>query len=647
MRNLKPKIKIDKFSGSGEGMLYYNEGFIAGNENGNSLLSEGYSSGKIFDDTDTEYITLSNGIKAIQYLKTIKGLADYSLMLNDGGGFLVNSMNPAYVKNAVGPSLSGSSSYFYSLYPDLLELPSGNLIFSSTNHLGLVIRGYCLTGSSTTKIVDGAGRNFETLGLSTTGINNKVWNLKTGEVFTITSISTTNSTNDTLNFSAGTTNTANDEFVAVVWDKWDLTTDISPVPTYSANNKRQIKQYADYFYVLNNRYLARLDSDESTFYNKSVVGENKGKELPVGHTAQCFDVNTDKILVSSRKSNGENFLLLWDGYADGWNNILPISGDINDVKAYNSGWVFVLEGTLYYTDGYSLSKISNYNDTLKLNHINRSNLTINSFNSIVVLKDSIYMASGGSNLNRVKTGVYVYDFNYGWSFVPITFKGRMYNTPTSIFYNYSDNEINVGLFGGLSYISSNGTNTSQYLNKSAIWMINLDEESQIFGVGLNISANLTSYIRGNRANQKTKITVSIGDANKGLIYTYEGRINGTGNIITSRSYDPVDVGDEIIIIDQDSRIRGERAFVQTKNIYDEAISLTVDPYFSQNDDNYRSLQILKLKKCDTKEISLGDLNREQMFFNPNPFFSNKLFVQITIQGITNSFPVSILGINIY
>jgi hypothetical protein len=231
--------------------------------------------------------------------------------------------------------------------------------------------------------------------------------------------------------------------------------------------------------------------------------------------------------------------------------------------------------------------------------------------------------------------------------VPITFKGRMYNTPTSIFYNYSDNGIDVGLSGGLSYITSNRPNTSQYLNKSAIWMINLDEESQIFGVGLNISANITSSISGYRANQKTKITVSIGDANKGLIYTYDGRINGTGNIITSRSYDPVDVGDEIIIIDQDSRIRGERTFVQTKNIYDEAISLTVDPYFSQNDNNNRSLQILKLKKCDTKEISLGDLNREQMFFNPNPFFSNKLFVQITIHGITNSFPVSILGINIY
>jgi hypothetical protein len=231
MRNLKPKIKIDKFSGSGEGMLYYNEGFIAGNENGNSLLSEGYSSGKIFDNTDTAYITLSNEIKAIQYLKTIRSLRDYSLMLNSTGGFLVNSMYTTYIKNAVGPSLGASSPYLYSYYPDLLELPSGNLIFSSTNHLGLVIRGYCLTGSSTTKIVDGAGRNFETLGLSNTGMNNKVWNLKTGEVFTITSISTTNSTNDTLNFSAGTTNTANDEFVAVVWDKRDLKTDISPVPT--------------------------------------------------------------------------------------------------------------------------------------------------------------------------------------------------------------------------------------------------------------------------------------------------------------------------------------------------------------------------------------------------------------------------------
>ena len=73
-------------------MLYYNEGFIAGNENGNSLY-EGYSSGKIFDNTDTEYITLSSGIKAIQYLKSIRGLREYSLMLNDGGGFLVNSMD--------------------------------------------------------------------------------------------------------------------------------------------------------------------------------------------------------------------------------------------------------------------------------------------------------------------------------------------------------------------------------------------------------------------------------------------------------------------------------------------------------------------------------------------------------------------------
>ena len=632
-------------------MLYYNEGFIAGNENGNSLLSEGYSSGKIFDNTDTEYITLpySSDIKAIQYLKTIKGLADYSLILTNNGGFLVNSMRTDYIKNAVGPRLGTTGSYSPSFYPDLLELPSGNLIFSSTEHLGLVIRGYCSTGSSTTKIVDGAGRNFETLGLDTEH-NNKVWNLKTGEIFTITAISTTKSTNDTLEFTAGTANTANDEFVAIVWDKWDLTTDISPVPTYSPNDKRQIKQYADYFYVLNNRYLARLDSDESTFYNKSVVGENKGKELPVGHNAQCFDVNADKILVSSRKSNGENFLLLWDGYSDGWNNIIPISGDINDVKAYNSGWVFVLEGTLYYTDGYSLSKLSNYNDTLKLNR-NNSNLTINSFNSIVVLKDSIYMASSYYyNSNRVKTGVYVYDFNYGWSFIPITFKGRMYNTPTSIFYNYSDNGIDVGLSGGLSYIGSNRSNTSQYLNKSAIWMINLDEESQIFGVGLNISASTTNNISGYRANQKTKITVSIGDANKGLIYTYDGTINGLGNIRTRLPSDPVypvDVGDEIIIIDEDSSIRGERTFVETKTPLVEGMSLGVKPYFSQSDGNSRTLQILKLKKCDTKEISLGDLNREQMFFNPNPFFSNKLFVQITIQGITNSFPVSILGINIY
>ena len=28
MVNLKPKLKINKFTGSGDGLLYYNEGFL-------------------------------------------------------------------------------------------------------------------------------------------------------------------------------------------------------------------------------------------------------------------------------------------------------------------------------------------------------------------------------------------------------------------------------------------------------------------------------------------------------------------------------------------------------------------------------------------------------------------------------------------
>jgi len=651
-RNLKPKLQIDKFSEAGKGRLFYNEGLIADNENGNSLLYDGYRSSKEFDNSDTAFSSLSgDNIMAIQYLSRKAVSSDkYRLILTSSGKFLSKTFSSSDIKDAVGLSLSSSltssGTYLASSYPDLLELPSGNLIFSSTNHLGLVVRGYCATGSSTTKIIDTQGRNFTTLGLSSSDPNNKVWNLKTGTIHTITSISTTTSTNDTLNFDAGTANTQNDEFIAVVWDKWSLKTDISPVPTYSSNDKRQIKASSDAFYVLNNNYLGKLVSDESTFYNKDVVGENKGKLLPIGHKAEAFETNTNRILVSSSKTNGENFLLLWDGYSDGWNNIINVDYKINCLKSYKSGWVYVSNGILYYTDGFSIQEMSSYNDTNRIDR-NTNSLMVDGFNSITELKDTIYIVSTSDNINRVKLGVYAFNPKSGWSFIPIVYKSRLYGTPKSIFFSdIKHREIEVGMADGLSYIRE-GSNTNQYLNKSCIYLLNLKEETQIFGIGLNLGVDFNKYITGFSAEKKTKITVSIGDGKKGIIYYYQGNVDGTGSISIDDTNDPVDIGDEIIFYGIDSKVRGERTFVTDKTTLVGEISLSVSPQFSQTDDETRDFKLLKLKKCDTKEILVSELNREQIFFNPNPFLSNKLFVEITIQGITNSFPVSIMGINVY
>lgn len=640
MNNLKPKVKINKFTEAGKGLLFYNEGLIADNENGNSLLYDGYRTLKIFDNSDTAFTTLtSDNVMSLQFLKTKKDSNNYRLIVTDGGKFISSTFSSTSIKDAIGLTLSTSGNYSYSQFPDLLELPSGNLLYSSTNNLGLVIRGYCKTGSGTTKIIDTQGRNFTTLGLSTTGLNNKIWNLKTGTLHTITSITTTTATNDTLNFDAGTDNLENDEFIAVVWDKFDLKADISPAPVYSVNDKRQIKATADYFFVLNNNFLARVEGDEATFNSDE-------KQLPVGHKGESFEINTGKFLVSTSKENGEMFLCLWDGASDGWNNIMKVDYKISCIKAYKSGFIFVMNGTLYYTDGFTLQEMSTYNDTTRIDQDIYS-LMVGNFNSIVTLKDTIFIVSSYDNLNRTKLGVMSFNEKQGWSFIPVVFKGRLYGTPKSIFFSDTGlKQIEVGLTGGISSILE-GSNSSVYLNKSCIYLINLDREEQIFGIGLNLGVNFNKYINANSAEKKTNITVAIGDGSNGIVYSFAGNITGTGEIQTPNTYDLIDIGDEIVIFDADSTLRGERTFVTNKTNGATTINLQISPVFSGADNNSRNFKILKLRKCDTKEIILTNLNREQIFYNPIPFLSNKLFVEITINGIASSFPVSLMGINIY
>ena len=642
MRNLKPKVQIDKFTGSGQGLLFYNEGFTAGNENGNSLLDEGYRTNKIFDNSDTGYTSITTGnIKAVNYLTEKYGSTAYRLM-TDGSKFFSQRFTSG-VYNGLGISVGTDGGFVQSSFPDMFELASGNLIFSSTNDLGLIVRGVCATGSSTTQIIDSQGRNFTTLGLGTSAPNNKVQNLITGTVHTITSITTTTATNDTLVFSAGTDNAVNNEFIAIVANKWDLTASMSVVA--SSNNPRQIKQFADRYYVLNIDHLARLDGDETTFNNKS-------KELPIGYSAVSFDVNADKILVSAIKNNGENALLLWDGQSDGWNNIMPINFKVNCVKSYSSGWIYVLGGILYFTNGFSSEVISKYNDFPE-----NTEIAPNNFNQIEVINNIVYIVNNQTNENRVQVGVYAYDFSGGWTFIPVIYKGRLYGTPQCIYYSDINplKEIEVGMEFGLSSIDY-GRYSSQYLNKSAIWFLDLKNETQVFGIGLNLSHYMGSKTRDittGADDKEVKITVSIGDSKNGIIYTQGGFVLPVGQLKTDYTTDNINVGDQVIAISENTPISGlpiagERGFVSSKT-YNPSTEIihNMDSNFSAVSGVNLSFKVLKVKKCATKDIKISDLNKEQLFFLPSSFYSNKLYIEIVVHGGTNSFPISLTDIKVY
>lgn len=640
MVNLKPKLKINKFTGSGDGLLYYNEGFVAGNENGNSLLTESFKYDKYWDTLDAGFEGDNNKysiLRSILPLSTIDGKSRYNIFIDWAGQLFIKGLNTynGYLTDYLKTGTSSCDA-------DFLELPSGNILVSSSITVGLIIRGRCETGSGTTKIIDTSGRNLGTLGAGGTYVQN----LTTGAIYRINSLSMTTSTNDTLNFTAqtGFTNSEGDEFFVYVRDKFSV--------SETKNNVRQIKQTGLRFYILNGNKLARLDNDEETF-------DEDFKLLPPGYEALSFDVNSGKMLFSAKNDTGKSTLLLWDSVSDGWNNILDLDGVVYSVKSYKSGWVYVLRGVIYYTDGFSIQKLSAYSDNVKIGESNYSVLSPNTFNGITVFNDYIYFINSQHSPNydgpRTEYGVYVFNPESGWSFLTGLLNGKQIANPQ--FISLSDNQIYVGFsadytetdvnVGGVSIIKE-GSYTDTNLNKSFITYIELPNEMPVIGIGLNLSFNNDISNSGFSTEKKTNITVSIGNGNQTLMKEYSGNIKSSSRIDISRFYDVINIGDELRFTGPNGLNNGKRYFVTNKQLQtgDDTI-LTVTPATLISETYGPSLKIIKVKKCGNKTITENQMNTEQLFFLPSAIYSNKLFIEVVVNGIANSMPISVTGINIY
>jgi len=225
MRNT-PLATISKFSGmTDEGGTYYLDGFSVVNENGMTSLDENYTVSEVVNSSTSGYGDINSGITAMSYLYPLSGsnlsVATTFTLFNSASAFFTQGFSTGF-NGKVGASGASSNG-------DLFNLPSGNVLWTQTRYMGLIVRGLVKTGSSTTTIIDTDGRNLTTLGLA----GAKVRNLITGIEYTVTSITTTTSTDDTLNFTAvgSNANSANDEFMAFVPQKWDLNNTVT-LPTF-------------------------------------------------------------------------------------------------------------------------------------------------------------------------------------------------------------------------------------------------------------------------------------------------------------------------------------------------------------------------------------------------------------------------------
>lgn len=651
----KPIAEINTFSGmSDQGGIYNIDGFSVEVDNGVSSLDENFLASEIINSSTTGYTNIG-GIAAIKYVyplpnSTISASSGYTLMLNDGCLLHSYDLAGSMYQGFVG-GVSSSGTYLFCQKPDLFVLPSGNIIYSSSRHLTLGVRGLCKT-TATDKIIDKAGRNFTTLGLVA---GQKITNLKTGSVYTITSVSTTDSTNDTLNFTAigATTNTTNDEFLGIVLTKWDFNyvDGVSGTPvaiptfqgqTYQAYWSRPIQQYGDQYMILSGNYIALLANDEVTM-------DSTYKQLPIGYQGLTFSVNGSIILVSAHDINGRGKLLLWDGSTEGWNEIIDVATPPQSLSPYNNGWVYLSDGIIYFTDGRNTQKLAGFSDNRYL----RNGLNSAPNNGIVNLKDVFYFAVRNVQLNRDINGVLVFDRTNGITQFKCKALGRGFAIPNclavksnaSVSSIYStNNDIEIGCNGSLNNLNDFQSSSSTSDFKSFIYVLDFKQETQVKEVWLNLRKTLNTFF-SNRALKNTTISVNYGNDSQPILkYGQIGSNTTTTATNPSGASYPGIVGEEIEITS--GACAGQRTFITgITNPGTSSEAWTLSPALSTASASSSDIRVWSVVAGETKTLTLDQLNKP-IRFNTN-FIGSKMYLEVVVRGIANSFPVSITNIQLF
>ena len=649
----QPKGIINKFTGmSDKGGIFYLDGFSIENENGRMSLDENYKTSETINSNTAGYDTLGD-IIAIQNIypltnSRISASQGYRIIMDSDSHFFTYDLFSSAYRGRVG-GISASNPYLYCQKPDLFSLPSGNLIYTSSNHLGLMIRGLAKTGSSATKIIDKDGRNFISLGLSTTAPNNRVSNLKTGAEYTITAISTTTSTNDTLEFSAigSLNNVENDEFIALVNTKWDLFKSDGtsggttiPFPIFKGQPQsvywsRPIRQYGNQYMILNGNYIALLANDENTI-------DCSYKQLPAGFQGITFEISgRDEILVSAYDNKGQGYLLLWDGASDGWFPITKVSRPPSALRAYKNGWVYIADGSIYFTDGYTIEKLISFPDNVNLG----SKYNTNNHNGIAIIDDVIYFAVSGNYNIRSYNGILVFNPNFGLSFFKCKSKGTGFAGPICLFVNpnvsissifSTSNDLEIGCANSLNNLNEYQEGGAGEF-KSFVYFLDFEQETQIKEVWLNLKHSIkTQY--DTRSQKNCKISINYGNGKQPIIKYGQVSSNTTTTATVNETNFPGVMGEEIEFINGANA--GQRTFIT--NITNPGTSnatWTLSPAISTASATSSDIRVWSVKNGETRSLTLDDFDKPVRF--QTNFIGSRMWLEVVITGVANSFPVSI------
>jgi len=631
-------LSIDNFSNMGDNGIFYLQGLSTRKISGKTVLRPVYTTLTVFNEDTNGY----SGIEEVEGMASWSHQSENRVVMTGGANMKIyESSSSGAGKGLIHDSpFTGQFLVSFCGLQDVFVTKNGNLLYSLGASLGYGVRGQT-NGTSTTKIVDDQGRDFTALGLGTSSDNNKVYNLSKGEEHTITSISTTTSPNDTLNFTAGTyTNTDGDWFVAFAdrgaynsGNRWNsfLTTAFPQFQDQEENLSwiRQIVPFDTEILIGNGNFLAALNEDEVTW-------NDNYKQLPSNVQFSCMDTNQSRILIGgSIGSRGK--LCLWDGYSDGFLSIIEFPDNISSIKAFGSGWVFASINGIYSTDGYNYTKIADIPD--QESYRGSMNLIAN---GMVTHDETIFLLLAPNGFTRAKSGLWIYEVGYGWTYTPTT------NSLGSNLYDLNVKALElVGNDGEdiMGYVACGGATaginvfrvfSSGGTTSEVIFRQDLVEKRNIKEVHVKISFNNTTD--ASVTNDQILMSCAISNDDRAL---WKSAQTGSGCTTTSivnatggNQYNRGTVGDLVMPLNGDAG--GEQSFIQSiANAGTSSETWTISPAFSKAPVDTTDFNIISMKKQDeTKTISLTTLP-EFIKFQVTGIYTDLMYLRLHVTGGRN------------
>ncbi len=626
----KPKATIKNFTGMGNSGSYYLEGMSPYKLNGQTILTPSWYCNDYITEDTTGFTNLSiiNGFTNIDYSASLtrrfigidtNELFDFHAQAATTGKGLIHTISPT--------ACTG---------PDVDTTTNNNILYTSSNDLGIG-RVYEATGGSTTTIVV-TSINFTTLGYAD---GDKLYNFTNAEEYTI---DTGGVGTDTLTLVTGTACADGDIFILFDDNFQDFGT-TGARGDHFANQKvssewtRQIKLIGDEYWALNGNYISSLNVDESTF-------SATAKLLPYNTQAVCFDNNQGKMLVGGDQLS-KGLLMLWDLSNDGWNSILEVEQAPDSIRAFGTGWVVAIQGSLYFTDGYQITLLTTYPDLEDYKTIQNVH-----YNGIEVMSDNIIMSADPGASNRAKTGIAIYNTKTGWEYAPFSngsslksydssFSGALnkinFENMSSLFVS---GQVEIGTkVRLLNQISQSGDN-----KVVSSFYIRLPDKIKTNSIGLNLSPKYSDYTE---TPGTVDVTVSYGDGRDALQQKVTAGTSNTTTTIKNTNGDTVagEVGDEILVLNGDSA--GERSYVTSiASGGTTGEVLTVSPAFSAAPTNSCTFNIMKLNLAETKTITTTRMP-DNLMFNISNFYSDKIFIQVVMEVQTGTTLLDLHSINLW